>query len=200
MGNVVEKKALKGFCGLRLWPVLQNTAAGYIVGTPLAMPEGQSLTKEVNKEDYTVYADDRIYDTGADYNYEDLTVGIAELPLDLEAKLQGSEYDEETKVYTFSSMDVAPEYALGYAARQLSGNYRMFVHFSVKLMSVKVDHNTKGASNDIQPYTLTFRNMQKVKDGAVRIQKDSTDKTYAWLAAALDEYKEGAQTNTQQGA
>lgn len=193
MGNIIEKKALKGACGLRLWPVLQNTVTSYIVGAAIAMPELQSLTKEVQKEEYTIYADDCIYDTGAEYKYEDLTVTLAELPPDLEAKLQGSDYNEETGIYTFATSDIAPEYAMGYAALNISEQYRMFVHFSVKLMSVKVDHKTKGTGNDGQPYTLTFRNMQKKQGGGIRIQKDGNDGTYSWLDTALDQYKEQSQ-------
>lgn len=193
--TTIEKKALKGFCGARLWEVKENTAASYVVGKQFPLPHGQSLTKDTTKEEYTVYADDGIYDTGTEYKYEDLTVGLAELPPDVEAKLQGSKYNEETGVYTFATTDVAPEYALGYAAKQLSGKYRMFVHYDVKLMSVKVDHNSRGSNNDIQPYTLTFRNMQRNKDGAVRDQKDSEDKTYTWLETALEEFEE--QSGTQ---
>lgn len=188
--TVVEKKALKGFCGLHLWPVIVNTKDDYVVGEAIEGLEGQSLGKETVSEEYTIYANDDVYDTGKDYKYEDLTLGLAELPLDIEQKLQGCKFDAETKVYSFSDSDRAPDYALGYAAKQLSNNYRMFIHYNVKLMSVKVEHNTKGEKTDIAPYTLTLRNLKRKKDGVYRDEHDGTDKTYDWLDTAMDDYKQ----------
>lgn len=194
MSVIIEKKALRGVEGVRLWEILENTQTAYTVGEQFKVNSSQTITKETNKSEFTISADNATYATGTDYNYEDLTVQVAELTPRLEAKLQGSNYDEETGVYSYASEDVAPEYALGYAASNISGGFRMFVHLSVKLMNVKVDHNTKGNGNtDIQPYTLTFRNTQRnlVVNGKrdVRLTKDSADKTYAWLDTALDEYK-----------
>lgn len=181
MATVVAKLALKGLKGVRVWPVSENTEEKYAVGTMIPLKSAQSLTKEVSKEDYTIYADDGIYDTGADYKYEDLTFTVAELPLDLEAKLSGGDYDEDTKTYMFKNIDTAPEYAFGYASRTLGNSYRMFIHYAVKLMNVKVEHKTKGDGNEIQAYELTFRNTQRNYDGAIRIEKDSEDNTYSWL-------------------
>ena len=48
-------------------------------------------------------------------------------------------------------------------------------------MSVKVDHSTKGDTNDIAPYTLTLRNTQRVADGAISITQDSVEKNLTWL-------------------
>lgn len=184
-----DKKALKGLKGVRLWEVLKNDTTAYKIGDTISLEYAQDLTKDVQSEEYTIYADDGIYDTGADYKYEDLTFTVAELPLDIEAKLQGGEYNEADNSYIFKNVDTAPEYAFGYAALRLDKEYRMFVHYSVKLISVKVDHKTKGDGSEIQAYTLTFRNTQRNLDGAVRITKDGDDKTYGWLTTALSEYQ-----------
>jgi len=176
-----EKKALKGFCAVRVWPITANTPYAYTTGAVILLPAAQSLTKDVTRGDYTIYADDSVYDTGSDYQNEELELTLAELTPELEAMLSGGDYDEETGEYTFKNTDIAPEFALGYAALRSDGKYRMFKHYAAKLISVKVDHATKGDSNDIAPYTLTFRNTQRNADGAIRVTKDSEDGTHTWL-------------------
>lgn len=176
-----NKKALKGFRAARVWPVTANTTEAYTTGTMTHLTGAQELTKEVSRGDFTIYADDGVYDSGSDYQYEDLEFKVAELPLDIEALLSGGTYDATAKTYTFKNTDTAPEYAFAYAALMSNGQYRMFKHYAVKLMSVKVDHITKGDKNDIAAYTLTFRNTQRNADGAVRIEKDSEDYTYTWI-------------------
>ena len=178
----MSKKALKGFCAARVWPVTVNSADTYTTGEMMALPSAQNLTKEVTRSEYTIYADDGIYDSGSDYQYEDLEFTVAELPVEIEAQLSGGTFDEKEKAYTFKNNDTAPEFAFGYAALMTDGQYRMFKHYVVKLMSVKVDHATKGESGEIAAYVLSFRSTQRMADGAVRITKDSEDNTYSWLS------------------
>lgn len=177
----MSKKALKGFCGARVWPVSVNNSTTYTTGEMVSLSAAQNLTKEVTGNEYTIYADDGVYDSGEDFQYEDLTFTVAELPLEIEAQLSGGTYSETDKTYTFKNTDTAPEYAFGYAALQVDGNYRMFKHYVVKLTKVGVEHATRGDNNDIAAYELTFRGTQRAADGAVRIMKDSEDKTYSWL-------------------
>lgn len=176
-----EKKALKGLRGVRLWPITANNATTYTTGAKIELPSAQKLTKTVQRQDYTIYADDVVYDTGSEYQYEDLVLTLAELPVDIESKIAGGTYDETDKTYTFKTDDAAPAYALGYAGLMLSKKFRMFKHYCVKLMSVKVEHSSKGANNDISAYEVTFRNTQRVADSAVRITKDSDTTDLDWL-------------------
>lgn len=176
-----KPQALKGFTGARLWPVTANSATTYTTGEKIPLVGAQSLTKSTTNQEYTIPADDGIYASGTDFQYEDLTFTVAELPLEVEAQLQGSEYDEETHSYVFKNIDVAPEFAFGYAARRLDAEYRMFIHYAVKLMSVQVEHRPKTDGTDIQSYQLTLRNTQRKADGAVRKVIDSVDGTYTAL-------------------
>lgn len=176
-----EKKALKGFTAARLWPVTVNDATTYTTGVKIPLIGSQNLTKDTNSQEYTIFGDDGIYDSGTEYQYEDLVFKLAELPLEIEAKLQGSVYDDAKKEYTFKNTDSAPEYAFGYAARRLDGQYRMFQHYAVKLMKIKVEHKPKPSDTDIQSYELTFRNTQRKADGSVRHVFESTDGLYTLL-------------------
>ncbi len=177
----MAKAALKGFCAARLWPITANTEEAYSTDTMIPLPGAQQLTKDTSRSEYTIYADDGVYDSGSDFQYEDLTFTVAELTPELEAKLSGGAYDESTKVYTFKASDMAPEFAFGYAALKLDGTYRMFKHYAVKLISAKVDHASKGDTGDIAAYQLTLRGTQRKADGKIRDIMDSATASYDWL-------------------
>lgn len=177
----MAKAALKGFCAARLWPITTNSEEAYATSTMVPLPGAQQLTKDTSRSEYTIYADDGVYDSGSDFQYEDLTFTVAELTPELEAKLSGGSYDETEKVYTFKASDLAPEFAFGYAAMKLDGTYRMFKHYVVKLLSVKVDHASKGDTGDIAAYQLTLRATQRKADGKIRDISDSTGTNYDWL-------------------
>ena len=178
-----ERKALKGLCGVRVWEIGSNSPAAYETGEMTALEGAQSLTKEVSRSDYTIYADDGVYDSGSDYQYTDLKLKVAQLPLAVEAMLAGGAYDETTQTYTFAANDMAPELALGFAALMLNGQYRMWVYYACKLMSVKADHSTRGDKNDVQAYELSFRATQRKTDGAIGVIRDGSGGDYAWLSS-----------------
>ena len=182
---MTERKALKGLCGVRVWEIEANSPDGYEAGDMTALEGAQSLTKEITKNDYTIYADDGVYDSGSDYKHTDLKLRVAQLPLEVEAKLSGGLYDENEGLYTSRISDMAPEFALGFAALMLTGEYRMWVFFACKLLNIKVDHSTRGDKNDAQSYELTFRATQRKTDGAIGIIRDSSTGDYAWLNEAL---------------
>lgn len=177
----MANQALKGFRAARLWPITENTSDSYTTGAKIDLPGAQALTKEVSRSEFTIYADDGVYDSGSDFQYEDLTVTLAELTPELEAELSGGDYDEVDDSYTFKNTDVAPEFGFGYAAMKMDGTYRMFKHYVVKLLSIKIDHQTRGDGNDIQAYELTLRGVQRKADGKIRITQDSATSSYAWL-------------------
>lgn len=183
----MANNALKGACALRIFPVTTNDATTYATGTKVPLPGLQSLTKEVSKSEFTIYADDGVYDSGSDFQYETITITLAEITPELESNMSGGTFDATSKVYSFKNTDVATEYAIGYAALKLDGKYRMFMHYSVKLMSIKIDHQTKGDGNDIQAYQLVFRGGQRKADGLIRDTKDGDDTTYTWLDT-VDQY------------
>ena len=176
-----RKEYLKGFTGARIWKVDKNSTAEYALGPMIDLPGAQNLTKSVAGEEFTIRADDIIWDTGVEYSYEDLTFTIVQLTPELEALLSGGEFDEVNKIYHFKNIDAAPEFAFGYAALKANKTYRMYKHFAMRLQSIALDHATRGASTDAQAYQLTFRNTQRNVDGMVRDTKDSDGASYTWL-------------------
>jgi len=180
---MAKKKALKGLREINLFPIVTNTVESYSVGELLPLPGAQQLTKDDQREEYNIPADDDVYDAGSDYKYTDIAITVAELDLETESKLTGGLYESETGIFQARNIDTAPEYALAYAA-MFKGGYRLFRHPVAKLMSVKVDHNTKGESNEIAPYILNLRTFHRKIDGVHREVKDTElGEGFGWIQA-----------------
>lgn len=167
------KKALRGLKACSLFPVTANTTTAYAVGDPFELPAIQSLSKADTAEEYTIPADDVVYDTGTEFQHTDIEAGFAEMSNEQLATITGGKYDEVTEEYTAANLDEAPEMAMAYAALQLGGGHRCFKHPVVKLMRVTVSHTTKGqGGTEIAPYTLSFRVTPRKFDGVYRLQRD----------------------------
>lgn len=176
-----EKKALKGLRRFNALAITANTEDAYSVGERLPLPAIQRLTKDEQTTEFSIEADDEIYDSDEDYQHTDIQATFAEMSNELLAKLTGGSYDGTSGVYTAGKNDIASEYALTYAA-MYKGGYRLFRHFVGKLMSVKVDHETKGQNGQIAPYTLNFRCTSRKIDEKYRDQKDiGLDDGFAWI-------------------
>lgn len=177
----MARKYLKGFSGLRIFPITTNTEESYIVGTMIKVPAAQSLSKEEQSESEDILADDSIWDTDSDVTGEEVTITLAELDNELRAKLRGGTYDEETKTYSFKRGDVAPELACSYRGLLANGTYRMWKHYRFKVSKVKMDLETKG--NSKKSVEITGKFLDRACDGKFYDIKDTEDgnKDLVWL-------------------
>lgn len=178
----MAKKYIKGFSGLRFWPVTANTAEAYTTGTVFAVAGAQSATTDRSTEDYTVYADDQVWDSGADFQSEKLEITVLQLPLDLMAKLDGADHSEQTKTYSWGPDKVAPELAVGFRALKADGTYRMIKYYSGKVNTIKTDYTTKGSNKEGSAYVITLTMNTRVGDGKLHIIKDTESASdLTWL-------------------
>ena len=143
----MPRKYLKGFSGLRIFPITTNTEESYIVGEIIKVPAAQKLSKEEQSESEDILADDGIWDTDSDVTGEEVTITLAELSNELRAKLRGGTYDEQSKTYSFKKGDVAPELACSYRGLLADGTYRMWKQYRFKVSKIKMDLETKGNGN-----------------------------------------------------
>lgn len=169
----MAKKYLKGFSGLRIFPITTNTEESYIVGTMIKVPSAQSISKEEQSESEDILADDGIWDTDSDVTGEEVTITLAELSNELRAQLRGGTYDEETKIYSFKRGDVAPELACSYRGLLADGTYRMFKQYRFKVSTIKMDLETKG--NSKKSVEITGKFLDRACDGKFYDIKDTAE-------------------------
>jgi hypothetical protein len=110
-----------------------------------------------------------------------LKLTLAQLPLAVQALLEGGTLDEVTNTYTFKTTDSPPELALGFAALMLGGGSRMWVYYACKLLSLKADHATRGDKNEVQSYELTLRATQRKTDGSIGAVRDAEERDFGWF-------------------
>lgn len=177
-----KKKAIKGFSALRYWPLVKNTSTEYSVGDMNAIVGAQSATIDRQGEDYSIPADDGMYDEGTEFTRDQLEVTVTELGLDLMAALDGADYDETTKEYTWGPGAVVPEIALGFRAAMLGGGWRLVRYFKAKVTKIKADFNTKGGGGAISSYVLSISaTTRAVDDKLVQYKDVDTAEDLAWL-------------------
>ena len=164
------KKYLKGFANLGFFEVLTNTLSAYVCGTDRTTLIGASSCAPTdNKTDFSIPADDGIYDSGSDWTDTTLVITVLEADLANLAQLIGAEFDTELKEGTF---DEPNEVALTFSALRRDGGYRLYRYFCCKCTGYKVTHNTKGTNNDAQSYELTFKCTPRKCDNLIRTTKD----------------------------
>ena len=175
------KRVLRGMSNLSIFPVTKNSSTEYAVGEKISIPGVQSLSSTKNTEKWTIYADDGIYDTGADWKGNTFTLQLADLPHNLRSYFEGGEYDEEAGTYTFMADSEAPEIAMSFASA-LGGDAKELTKvYSLKCTKVSFEHKTKGESNSYTPVKIEGEFMQRKSDGAVFVKKDATDEDLSWL-------------------
>lgn len=148
------------------------------------MPGGVSCSPNDNREEYSIPADDGIWDSGTDWKYTDLEVVFTETELETLSAMTGADFDDETDEMSEGVFDDAPEIALSFSALRRDGGYRLYRYYSAKCMGYSVSHTTKGQNNDAQSYTLRFRCTERKTDGKIRETKDIAKGTaLTWITS-----------------
>lgn len=178
----MSKKILKGLKRITIFPITTNTATEYAAGAGLLIPGAQQLTLDPQTTDWQVHADDEVYEAGSDWNGMNISFQVAELSLEMKKHLEGGDWDEATKEYTYKQTSIAPEIGMSFAALTSDGEYRMVKIFSLRVSRISGEYRTKGESGDSStPITITAQAMGRKLDGAVKREKDSVGQDLSWL-------------------
>lgn len=178
---------IKGFSGLRFFEVTQNNTTGYTTGTKVDIPGVVSATCERKTEEFTLYADDGIYDSGAEFSGETWEIVVQELSLNLMSQLDGATYDEQSSTYSWGTDSSAPEIAFAFKALKRDGNYRMIKYYSARVTSIKTEYKTLGENKDGSRYTISLSAGTRVLDNKMFTAKDSANAAdLTWLDTMVE--------------
>ena len=166
-----DRKYLKGFANFGFFLLLANSGENYAAdSTYHAVPGAISCSPSNSKSDFTIYADDGVWDSGTDWQTSELTVTFMEVELETIALLTGASLS--SGVLEEGILDDPPEVALTFSALRADNSYRLFRYYVCKCTNYKVTHNTKTESRNAQNYELTFRALPRHLDGKMRGTKD----------------------------
>ncbi len=88
------KKYLKGFANLGIFEVIVNTIKAYSCGTDrIELVGAKSCSPTDNKTEFTIRADDGVYDSGADWTDTTLVITVLETELATLGNMLGAEFD-----------------------------------------------------------------------------------------------------------
>lgn len=167
-----KKKYLKGFANFGFAPVAEDTVTAYKAGEVTKLPGAISGAPTDNRTEYTIYADDDIYDSGSEWKDTTLVVTIQEADAKNIAALTGAEYDESTGELKEGTFDDAPVVATTFSALRSDFGYRLFRYPSCRCTGYKITHNTRGENNNAQAYELTFKCSPRKIDHTIRETND----------------------------
>jgi phi13 family phage major tail protein len=168
--KTMSKKYLKGFANLGYIPVADNTDEKYAVTADgkQKLASAVSCAPTDNRKDFSIAADDGIWDEGSDWTDTTLEIVLVEAELKLIAYLTGAAYTDETTAIEEGALDSAPEVALTFSALRADGGYRLYRYYAAKCTNVKITHNTKGSNNNNDQYTLTIKATPRKFDKHIR--------------------------------
>lgn len=183
----MSKKILKGLKRMKVFPVLTNSETEYKTGPGISVPGSQQLSLEPNVSEWQIYADDELYEAGADWNGMNLSFQLAELPLELKTHFEGGTWNEQDKTYDYGSDSQAPEIGMSFAAATSDGEYRMVKLFRLKCTKVSGEYKSKGAGGDSStPITIEGKVMARTIDAKAKREKDSVGGDLTWLDTLQD--------------
>lgn len=176
---------LKGFSGLGVFLVENNTSTAYSVTGPRTELEGAyscGVTDNVTTTPIPA-DDDPNWDIEKDWESTDLEIVVRQAELKVLAKLIGTDFSETSGILEEGLMDNAPIVAFTFKCLRKDGGYRLYRYYNCKLTGYSVSHKTRGDGAESQDYTLSFKCSARQIDDKVRASCDigKDDSPSEWL-------------------
>ena len=125
-----------------------------------------------NADTETLFADDGPMEVASTLGEVELELEVADLPLDIQAKLLGHTFNEETGELIRKAEDTPPWVAMGFKALKSNGNYRFVWLLKGKFMVPEEEYETRGDSVEFQTPTITGAFTRRDYDGRYYISGD----------------------------
>ena len=167
-----NKLYLKGFSNFGYHKIKDDDAEKYSgAGERVKVPSARTCSPTDNRTDFSINADDGVWDSGSDWESTTLEIAVAQMELPTLAELTGATVNEDNSIDE-GPLDNAPSIAPAFAALGADGGYRLYRYYSAKATNIAISHTTKGESTDAQVYTITFKATPRKCDGKIRSTTD----------------------------
>lgn len=174
-------------------PILSDSDAGTIYGTPVWLQGVNQITYNPNVQNASYDADDGTYVSFSADGEIQTTITVADLKMADYAALLGLQTDANGMVIEGES-DNAPEIAIGFRSQKSDGTYRYIWVLKGKFAKAQEDYQTKGGSGiTYQPRQIVHTAVKRTSDGQRRHILDTSDvsltdaqlgdATYGWFSS-----------------
>ena len=189
---MAKKRAIIGFKGVALAPVLQDTITAYETGEAVGIQYAGSMSRTPKEISQELYYDDDLYAQLREVSGDDVEVRFAEIPLDQLAELGLGHYDEETGTLEADFNVTGRTYAFRCVTNTVDGlpmffNWRVF-----DLTGLRFDSfSTRSGNPNVCEVIMNgvFRRPKLAGAAAYAIRQPKDDSAglaacNAWIAAA----------------
>ena len=189
---MAKKRAIIGFRGVALAPVLEDTITAYSTEAAEGIQYAGSMTRTPKETTQDFYYDDDLYAQLREVSGDDVEVRFAEIPLEQLAELGLGSYDAETGTLEANFSVTGKTYAFRCVTNTVDGlpmyfNWRVF-----DLTGLRFDNfTTRGGTVSVCEVIMTgvFRRPKLAGAGAYAIRRPKDGGTdvgacNAWIAAA----------------
>lgn len=150
-----------------------------------AVPGLVSIEVTPESNTATLYADNGPYETASSLGAVNVSIDLADLPLDVQADLLGHTYNAETKTLVKKASDVAPYVALMFEFMLANGDNRCVKLYKGKFALPTDSGNTRGENVEFQTSNITAAFVQLKNTKEWELVQDITGDTAAFYESVL---------------
>ena len=165
-----------GLKNLHYAVLTSDTATGVEYETPVRLESAISLEIQDNTEQVTFYSDDKVEEVINAFAGKEVTLELGYLPNELEAKITGNNYNNQTGIFSQNANAVAPEIALLFEAPKSNGSSRYGVLYKGVFAIEGETYATQEDSVESQTVTLKGIFMPLTYNGKPSIKFDTDSK------------------------
>lgn len=156
-----------------------------VYGEVKAVPGLVSMEVAPESNTATLYADNGPYETASSMGAVNVTIDLADLPLEVQADLLGHTYDSQTKTLDKKTTDVAPYVALMFEFTLANGENRCVKLYKGKFALPTESGNTKGENVEFQTSQISASFVQLKNNAAWETVQDIAGDTSAFYSSVL---------------
>lgn len=157
-----------------------------VYGQAVKVPGMVSINVETESNTAELYADNMLYEVATSQGKVNVSLDLADLPMDVQADLLGHTYDDTAHTLIKRSSDVPPYVAIQFEFLMGNGKKRCVTLYKGKFAIPAQAGQTKGENVEFQTSSITA-SFAALKGGAKNKEKWEHDQDFD-VAASTDSY------------
>jgi phi13 family phage major tail protein len=153
--NQNEYKSFMGFKDLYIAQVTQDSALGYVAGTPELFAPACDASLEPSVATEQQYADDKVFDTVSEEAETVINLVVTGIPAEMLALITGKNFDAGSG-RVLDIRGIPPYFALGFRTLKSGGGYRYYWFFKGKFEVGKESFSTRKDKPDLKTTEIKF--------------------------------------------
>ncbi len=153
---MAKKKAIIGFKGINLAPIVTDGISDYATEEAWPLPYAGSMTRTPKENNQDFHYDDDLYKSYRDISGEEAVITLGEADPTILEKLGLGKYNTEAKTFEGDFNLIGKSFSVRALTELIDGGYYLWKYRVFEVSSVRFgDFQTKGESLQISEVTIT---------------------------------------------